>query len=184
MVHYENLEESINGGADYGNGFANSYSRSSYMQDNWAQIVESTMPLKASKLITSSGGFQASVEQSARKISTKIIVVNLISMLVNLGLACVAFYFSFSNDSTSTSAFAADCILDFISGAIVLWRYYGDLNHLYMQAREQIACIYLGALFELSAFAIIIKATSDMISGAEAVDIALKDSASEVSIGA
>lgn len=109
--------------------------------------------------------FHGSVERRSKEISRKLIYVNLVSLLINLLLAIVALYFSFVSDSSSTTAFAADCILDFISSAIVLWRYYGDLNDVYMQAREQIACIYLGALFEISALGIIIKASCDIISG-------------------
>lgn len=111
--------------------------------------------------------FSDSVERRSKEMSRKLIYVNLVSLLINLVLAAVALYFSFVSDSSSTTAFAADCILDFISSAIVLWRYYGDLNDVYMQAREQIACIYLGALFEISALGIIIKASSDIISGSE-----------------
>jgi hypothetical protein len=109
--------------------------------------------------------FHASVERRSKEMSKKLIYVNLISLLINLLLALVAFYFSFVNNSSATTAFATDCVLDFISSAIVLWRYYGDLNDVYMHAREQIACIYLGALFEISALGIIIKASSDIASG-------------------
>uniref|UniRef100_A0A6G1SEA4 Transmembrane protein 163 n=1 Tax=Aceria tosichella TaxID=561515 RepID=A0A6G1SEA4_9ACAR len=111
--------------------------------------------------------FHASIERRSKQMSRKLIYVNLVSLLINLLLAIVAFYFSFVNNSSATSAFAADCVLDFISSAIVLWRYYGDLNDVYMHAREQIACIYLGALFEISAVGIIIKAISDIVSGIE-----------------
>lgn len=136
----------------------------SYMHNNWIQIAESTMPLKESKLATANRGeFQNSIEVRSKQLSTRVIVVNLVSLLVNLLLAIVAFYFSFANNSTSMTAFAADCVLDFLSSAIVLWRYHGDLNSVYMHAREQIACIYLGALFELSSLGIIIKAGSDML---------------------
>lgn len=163
MVHCE-FEESCTNGSD-GCGSCN---YSSYMLNNWTQIAESTMPLKTSKLAAIQGSFQASVEHRSREISKKLILVNLISLLINLLLAVVGFYFSFVNNSPSTTAFATDCILDFISSAIVLWRYYGDLNSVYMHAREQIACIYLGALFEISALAIIIKASNDMASGSGA----------------
>lgn len=136
-----------------------------YVQSNWAQIAETTLPLKASKLAAANhGNFQASIELRSKQMSRKIILVNLISLLVNLTLAVIAFYFSFTNNSSSTTAFAADCVLDFISSAIVLWRYYGDLNSVYLNAREQIACVYLGVLFELSALGIIIKAISDISS--------------------
>lgn len=149
--------------------------------DDWSSIAEATMPLKTSELLRAAskrpaggaGGFpssasslfQASVELRSREISRKLIWLNLISLLINLSLALVAFYFAFVNNSSSTSAFAADCVLDFISSAIVLWRYHGDLDSVYMHAREQIACIYLGALFEISAFGIIIKAATDIASG-------------------
>jgi hypothetical protein len=116
--------------------------------------------------------FHASIERRSKEMSRKLIYVNLISLLINLLLAVLAFYFSFVNNSSSTTAFAADCVLDFISSAIVLWRYYGDLNDVYMHAREQIACIYLGALFEISALGIIIKASSDIASGVEAAEAA------------
>lgn len=147
----------------------------SYMQNNWFQIAETTLPLKESKLAAANnqGQLQASIEIRSRQISTKVILVNLISLLVNLLLAIVAFYFSFVNNSPSTTAFAADCVLDFISSAIVLWRYHGDLSSVYMHAREQIACIYLGALFLISALAIIVKASSDMASN---VDVSLAES--------
>lgn len=155
---------------------------------DWSSIAEATMPLKTSELLKANnkrfsgnnGGngdgngsssarslFQSNHEFRSKEISRKLVRVNLISLLINLSLAIVAFYFSFVNNSSSTSAFAADCVLDFISSAIVLWRYYGDLDSVYMHAREQIACIYLGALFEISAFAIIIKATSDIATGIE-----------------
>lgn len=166
---YNDLDESYvnsNVASDYyGQSFeiAKVYN-GSYMQSNWSQIAETTLPLKESKLAAANnqGQFQASIEIRSRQISTKVILVNLVSLLVNLSLAIAAFYFSSVNNSPSTTAFAADCVLDFISSAIVLWRYHGDLSSVYMHAREQIACIYLGALFEISALAIIIKASSDM----------------------
>lgn len=154
------------GGHPNGHHDASDNGYHSYLHNNWTQIAEATLPLKASKMMANSdqNQFQASVETRSEEISRRLIVVNLVSMLINLLLALVAFYFSFVNNSPSTTAFAADCVLDFISNAIVLWRYYGDLNSVYMNAREQIACIYLGALFEISALAIIVKASSDMAS--------------------
>ena len=144
-------------------GFDRSYS--SYMHNTWAQVAETTMPLKTSKLaIDSQVQFQASIEIRSKQISRRVILVNLVSVLVNLLLASVAFYFAFANNSPSTQAFATDCILDFVSSAILLWRYYGDISSVYMHAREQIACIYLGALFVLSSVTIIIKAISDIAS--------------------
>lgn len=167
MVTYE-LEESY-----YNDNLASGcYSRlngGSYMQTSWTQIAETTLPLKESKLAAANnqGQFQASIEIRSKQLSKKLILVNLISLLVNLVLAIISFYFSSVNNSPSTTAFAADCVLDFMSSAIVLWRYHGDLSSVYMHAREQIACIYLGALFEISALAIIIKASSDMASGVD-----------------
>lgn len=161
MVQYE-LNDSYGGG--YGRSMESNRLYDSYMHNNWIQIAESTMPLKESKLATANRGeFQNSLEVRSKQLSTRVIVVNLVSLLVNLLLAIVAFYFSFANNSTSMTAFAADCVLDFLSSAIVLWRYHGDLNSVYMHAREQIACIYLGALFGLSSLGIIIKAGSDML---------------------
>lgn len=196
MVYHE-FEESVrtaNGDGGRPDNYGDSFNYGSYMKDNWVQNIETTMPLKQSKLASLKFGannnnhgddyhgrdnnnnnnrlggssFQASVEFRSRAISKKLIIVNLISLLINLLLAIVGFYFSFVNNSSTTTAFAADCVLDFISSAIVLWRYYGDLNSMYMQAREQIACIYLGALFEISALAIIIKASTDMAVGPDA----------------
>lgn len=131
----------------------------------WNQMAETTLPLMSSKLAGSNRvQLQSSIEIRSKQISTKVILINSISLLINLALAVVAFYFSFAKDSTATTAFAADCLLDLISSAILLWRYYGDLDSFHMQAREQIACIYLGALFELSAVGIIIKSISDIVS--------------------
>lgn len=110
-----------------------------------------------------------SIELRARQTTAKVIWVNLISVIINIILAISAFYFAFINDSSATGAFAADCVLDFVSSAIVLWRYFGDLTSEYAHIREQIACLYLGALFELSALAIIIKAIKD-ITGGDPVD--------------
>lgn len=181
MVHYE-FDESSNyagnlyGGYSIDTRYSNSYSSNNANNNNnniknnhnWSYIAETTMPLTTSKLAHGTRSqFQASVELRARQISSKVITVNLISLTVNLLLAIAAFYFAFTNDSSSTVAFAADCILDVISGAIVLWRYYGDLTSVYMEAREQIACIYLGALFEISALAIIIKGSSDILNGTD-----------------
>lgn len=149
---------------------SNSYqiNNSSY---NWAQMVESTMPLKQSKFAAANHGlFMDSLELRSKQLSKRIIWINLISLLINLALAVTAFYFAYAKDSSATSAFATDCVLDFISSAILLWRYFGDLNSVYMHAREQIACVYLGALFEISGLAIIIKAISDMTSGADPAD--------------
>lgn len=135
---------------------------------NWTQVVESTMPLKQSKFSTLNQGlFQESIELRSKQLSKRVILINFISLLINLALAVVAFYFSFANNSSATSAFAADCVLDFLSSAILLWRYFGDLNSVYVHAREQIACVYLGALFEISGLAIIVKAITDMSSGAD-----------------
>lgn len=169
MVQYELDESYCAGGAGgYGRSFESNRMYDSYMHNNWIQIAESTMPLKESKLATANGAqFQSSIEIRSKQISTRVIVVNLVSLLVNLLLAGVAFYFSFTTNSTSMTAFGADCVLDFISSAIVLWRYHGDLNSVYMHAREQIACIYLGALFGLSSLGIIIKAGSDMLMSTE-----------------
>lgn len=153
------------------------YQQPAFLLNNWTALAEATLPLKTSALLAPSQGpkrsngdgdnnrnLQASIELRSRQLKRKLIHVNVISLLINLILALVAFYFAFVNNSSSTSAFATDCVLDFISSAIVLWRYQGDLNSVYMEAREQIACIYLGALFEISALAIIIKASSDMSS--------------------
>lgn len=57
----------------------------------------------------------------------------------------------------------ADCALDAVSSVIVFWRYYGSKHNLYMHAREQVACIYLGVLFVISGAAVIGKATADII---------------------
>lgn len=154
--------------------------------NNWVSLVEPSLPLKASKAarycsaspnrqLLADGArcdprrssLLSSLELHSRQLANQVILINLAALIVNLVLAVVAFYLSFTNNSPSTTAFAADCILDFISCAIVLWRYYGDLSTVYVQAREQIACIYLGALFEISALAIIIKALSDIASGAD-----------------
>lgn len=160
MVLYE-LDESYGG---YGRSLEMDHIYDSYVPNNWTQIAESTMPLKESKLASANrGDFQTSIEIRSKQISIRVIVVNLVSLIVNLILAIVAFYFSFTTGSTSITAFGADCVLDFISSAILLWRYHGDLNSVYMHAREQIACIYLGALFGLSSLGIIIKAGSDML---------------------
>lgn len=149
----------------------------SYMEAEWAKFAETSIPLKPSILARANLNYQASFQQSlrerSRQISSKVIWVNTISVVINACLAIVAFYFAFANDSSATGAFAADCVLDFVSSAIVLWRYFGNLSSEYMAAREQIACIYLGALFELSAVAIIIKATSDMIAGRDIMDLEL-----------
>lgn len=145
----------------------------SYVANNWTQAAETAMPLKASKLSSPimashrDQALRASIELRSAQIADRVILVNVISLIVNLVLALAAFYLSFINSSPSTTAFAADCVLDSISCAIVLWRYYGDANSLYVHAREQIACIYLGALFEISAIAIIIKTLSDIASGAD-----------------
>jgi len=183
MVYQESYNEnafvqnSINQG--------DSYASSNY----WRQIAESALPLKQSKMAAlnkdysllndnvqlgsnrnnnQQRDFQFSLELSAKEISRKLIWINAISLVINLILAAIAFYFSFVNNSSATSAFAADCVLDFISSAIVLWRYCGDdLSSVYRHAREQIACIYLGALFEISALAIIVKASSDMAGGVD-----------------
>lgn len=164
MVTYE-LEESYYN-ENVASGCYNRMYGGSFMQTSWSQIAETTLPLRESKLAAANSRcqFQASIEIRSKQLSKKLILVNLISLLVNLVLAIVGFYFSFVNNSPSTTAFAADCVLDFVSSGIVLWRYHGDLSSVYMHAREQIACIYLGALFEISALAIIIKASSDMAS--------------------
>lgn len=158
-------------------------------QNCWASLIEPTLPLKASKLSPASSfysnpqrrentlgrsdprrsGLQQSVELRSLEIANRVFLVNLIALIVNLVLAMLAFYLSYTNNSPSTTAFAADCILDVMSCAIVLWRYYGDLSGVYMHAREQIACIYLGALFEMSALAIVIKALDDIASGADLI---------------
>lgn len=108
----------------------------------------------------------------------RLIWVNVISVLINLTLAAAAFYFAFVDDSSATGAFAADCVLDFVSSAIVLWRYFGQsLTSEFARAREQIACLYLGALFELSSLAIIVKAGHDMLSSGPADLEPLEESA-------
>lgn len=109
--------------------------------------------------------FAANVESRARELSTRVVLINLVSLAVNLLLAATAFYFAFKNDSSATSAFAADCTLDAISSAIVLWRFHGDLSSVYLDAREQIACIYLGVLFEISALGITIEAINGLLTG-------------------
>lgn len=169
------FEESYAGDGAAGYGYdsirllSNSYQINNSNYD-WAQVVESTLPLKQSKFAAANQGlFQDSIELRSRQLSRRVIMINLISLLVNLALAVIAFYFSFANNSSATSAFAADCVLDFISSAILLWRYFGDLNCVYAHAREQIACVYLGALFEISGLAIIIKAISDTSSGADPI---------------
>lgn len=167
MVQLELFEQSMR---DASYRFDGSTGYNSYMQNSWAQVAETTMPLKASKLAAANEGlFQSSIEMRSKRLSREVIIVNLVSLLVNLSLSIIAFYFSFVNNSPSTQAFATDCVLDLISSGIVLWRYYGDTSSIYMQAREQIACIYLGALFVLSSLAIIIKATSDVVSDTSAL---------------
>lgn len=166
MVYCE-IEESCTSQRSLG---ARSLIYDSYMRNNWTLIAESSLPLKASKLATANqGNFEATIEMRSRQISTKVIIVNFSSLFINLLLAIIAFYFSFVNNSSSTTAFAADCVLDFMSSAIVLWRYYGDLSNVCLHAREQIACIYLGVLFEISAFGIIIKSLTDMVSSTNTI---------------
>lgn len=189
MVLYDLLEESYASG--YGrSGYessANHVDMPAYTQSDWSAIAESTMPLRLAfgkpdakqsgndcggdndRNIDAAHTFRANVELRSKQLSHKVIVINLISLLVNLVLALIAFYFSFTNNSPSTTAFAVDCVLDFISSAILLWRYYGDISSVYMQAREQIACIYLGALFVISSLAIIIKSISDINSGSDLI---------------
>lgn len=165
MVLYEILEDSYASRCSTNNDNNLNAASGEYPNSCWTERAEASLPLKSSKLVSSQAQlWQASIELRSRQISRKVILINLVSMLVNLSLAVIAFYFSFTENSASTSAFAADCVLDFISGAIVLWRYYGDLSSVYMQAREQIACIYLGALFLISALAIIVKSVSDITS--------------------
>lgn len=156
-------------------GSSNYLGCSNYFQDEWTKVAETTLPLKQSYLAyvnnqrqmspnsDSRHPFQASLDLRSRQISKKVIWVNLVSLIVNLVLALVALYYAFVDDSSAITAFGADCLLDLISSAIVLWRYNGNLSSEYMHAREQIACIYLGALFELSALGIIIKAISDIV---------------------
>lgn len=155
------------------------FAHSSYIRDEWTKMAESTLPLKHSYLAVVNQGsqhpLQASIELRARQISNKVIWINLVSVFINLALAAVAFFYVFVDGSSALTAFGADCMLDLISSAIILWRYTGNLNSDYMEAREQIACIYLGALFELSALGIIIKGVSDIatydsgVEGAEGV---------------
>lgn len=182
MLQYELLDQSIreSQGDELEQTITDSpcFAQSSYLKDEWTKVAESTLPLKQSYLaiVNQADGrnsFLASMDLRSRFISRKVIWINLISVLINLSLAVVAFYYAFARDSSAITAFAADCVLDFISSAIVLWRYFGStLNREYMEAREQIACIYLGALFELSSIGIIVKGASDIICDSYANSVA------------
>lgn len=159
------------------------YQNNLYQQaNNGRASPEGSIPLKESRLVAPLCAAKQKQRQAAPRqpfkdgakvswpelaLKSKVIWVNLISVLINLTLALVAFYFAYVNDSSATSAFAADCILDFISSGIVLWRYFGNLTPEFARAREQIACLYLGALFELSGVGIILKASQDMITAEE-----------------
>jgi len=108
------------------------------------------------------------VEESAyqaqyEKLRKKAVAIAIISLISSVFLALAAFIISLLHNSASTTAFAADCTLDAISSVIVFWRYYGSHQGLYMHAREQVACIYLGVLFVISGAAVIGKAVADII---------------------
>jgi len=105
-------------------------------------------------------------QENHEKLRRKAVAVALASLFFNCVLAMAAFVCTLLRNSASTSAFAADCALDGVSSVIVFWRYYGSHRNLYMHAKEQVACIYLGILFVISGAAVIGKATADIISQA------------------
>ncbi|KAI1292038.1 putative transmembrane protein [Halotydeus destructor] len=107
-----------------------------------------------------------SYQEHYEKLRRKAVLVSVASLVLNAMLAMAAFVCTLLRNSASTSAFAADCALDGVSSMIVFWRYYGSHRNMYMHAKEQVACIYLGILFVISGAAVIGKASADIITQA------------------
>ncbi|KAG8186443.1 hypothetical protein JTE90_012364 [Oedothorax gibbosus] len=84
------------------------------------------------------------------------LIICFISVVLNLAMCTVAFTFAAMRNSPAIFAFAADCCLDTISSAIVIWRYLGTPFSVYSQSREIRACVCLGVLFIFAGIGVLI----------------------------
>lgn len=97
-----------------------------------------------------------------RYITLFVTALSLVATLL-LGITCLIL--SVSDNSDAAFAFSLDCLLDFLTSMVVLWRYFGNVGSVYSYGRERLACILLGLLFVISSVCITVKATYDFMAG-------------------
>ncbi|CAH1788573.1 unnamed protein product [Owenia fusiformis] len=94
----------------------------------------------------------------AVKLRIAAIATSFLSIFVTLALGVATLVIGFQENSSASFGFALTALLDVMSSAVVLWRYYGGAEKaLYSPKREFIACIVLGVLFIVSSFTITTK---------------------------
>ncbi|XP_014677068.1 PREDICTED: transmembrane protein 163-like isoform X1 [Priapulus caudatus] len=91
------------------------------------------------------------------------LVLTAISLLITLVLGITSLILSVADNSDAAFAFALDCLLDFLSSMVVLWRFFGKVGNLYSQHREKLACILLSLLFMISAVCVSVKAVYNLL---------------------
>lgn len=124
--------------------------------------ISETIPLKSSQSQKELLKKQQELKKKAEFLKSIVIWASVISIFLNLIMAIAAFVIAAMRDSAATYAFGADCLLDLISSAILLWRFFGNEDHEATE-KERKACITLGILFVTSAIAVICKASVDIV---------------------
>nr|CAB3267047.1 transmembrane protein 163-like [Phallusia mammillata] len=100
----------------------------------------------------------------AHRWRTGAVIVSWISIVLTLTIGVIEFIVAKNENSAAAFGLAFSAILDVISSAVVLWRYYGTYNT-FSNRREHISCIVLGCLFIVSAIGIAGKAIFDLLMG-------------------
>ncbi|XP_072034459.1 transmembrane protein 163a-like [Amphiura filiformis] len=86
------------------------------------------------------------------------------SVIVLLVLGIISFGISGSSRSPAAFGFGFDCILDVLTSAVVIWRFYGSIGTLYSSDRERIALLLLGCFFIVASLSIFARSVTDLVS--------------------
>ncbi|XP_028966445.1 transmembrane protein 163-like [Galendromus occidentalis] len=95
-------------------------------------------------------------KKNARKL---ILVVTIISAVTDVCLASIALVLASDRKSASIFAFSLECLLDFMSSAIVIWQFSRSTS----KRTEYLACVFLGVLFIASGFAVCLRAVTGIV---------------------
>ncbi|XP_022671647.1 transmembrane protein 163-like isoform X4 [Varroa destructor] len=99
-------------------------------------------------------------------------------MVENYVFSRTELYSSLASECASAAiyAFSAECLLDLISSAIVIWQFQGNtFNH-----KEFLVCSLLGILFIVSGIGVVIKAVTGIISRENPVTMPLLEVLSSI----
>ncbi|XP_022671644.1 transmembrane protein 163-like isoform X2 [Varroa destructor] len=114
---------------------------------------------------------------TARLTARRLILgVTVLSVVVDVALAAIGVALASECASAAIYAFSAECLLDLISSAIVIWQFQGNtFNH-----KEFLVCSLLGILFIVSGIGVVIKAVTGIISRENPVTMPLLEVLSSI----